>query len=414
MPEFFPFPGLRYRHGALDAEFGELTAPPYDVIDVEARARLEASHPMNAVHLILPRDRVPGDRYRRAAETFAAWQAEGALASDPARFYLYRMTYTDDAGDVRRMLGVVGALGLSPPGAGDVLPHERTMSKPRGDRLALLRAVRANLDPVWGLSLARGLSDLLEPHAAAAADVVCVHDGVEHCLSALPADAGAAIRHAVASAPVVIADGHHRYETALAYQAERQPENGSGAAPPGPENAIMALIVELAEEQLSVRAIHRLLIGAGPDLRTRLASCFTVTPAGANTPDGVRALAARMDAEAAMGLVDPDGLALLRVRDEVLGPDLARLPEPLHGVDSARLEVALARIGAPESLDYQPDPMLAASAVTKGAADAAVLLRAVSVAQIQAVAAAGERMPEKTTFFQPKPLTGMVFRSLDD
>ena len=175
----------------------------------------------------------------------------------------------------------------------------------------------------------------------------------------------------------------------------------------------MALIVELAPDQLSVRPIHRLLLGAGPDLRDRLATCFDVAPAGPNTPDGLRALLAGMEDQGVMGLVDGEGLAWLAVRPDVLGPDLDRLPEPLRDVDSARLEAALARVGPPEALEYHQDPAFAAAAVAKGTADAAVLLRPVSVPQIQAVAAAGERMPEKTTFFQPKPLTGMVFRSLD-
>src|SRR5438445_7586614 len=123
VPDFFPFPGLRYRLDALGARLDALTAPPYDVIDAEARARLEAAHPMNAVHLILPRDTTAGDRYQRAATTFAEWQETGALQADPSRLYIYRMTFVDDAGVNREMLGVVGALRLSPPGAGEVLPH---------------------------------------------------------------------------------------------------------------------------------------------------------------------------------------------------------------------------------------------------------------------------------------------------
>lgn len=410
MPDFFPFPGLRYRLGALGARLDELTAPPYDVIDAEARARLEAAHPMNAVHLILPRDSQPGDRYQRAAAAFAGWRSQGALADDPPRFYLYRMAYKDDSGRKREMSGVVGALALSPPGAGDVLPHERTMPKPRGDRLQLLRAVRANLDLVWCLSLAPGLSAILPPPGPPATGCIDA-DGVEHSLHPLEGDGlAASVVSAVASAPLVIADGHHRYETALAYREECR---AAGRAPGG-EDRIMALVVELAEDQLCVSAIHRLLTGVGPGLRERLAACCTLTPAGPNTPEALRDLVAEIGRREAMGLVDADGLALFALRPEVLGPDLDRLPEALRGVDAARLEVALRRVGTPGALDYHHDPAAAAATVAKGAADAAVLLRPASVPQIQAVAAAGERMPGKTTFFQPKPRTGLVFRSLDD
>jgi uncharacterized protein (DUF1015 family) len=409
VPDFFPFPGLRYQLGAVDAELKELTAPPYDVIDAEAQARLEATHPLNAVHLILPRDRQPGDRYQRAAATFGEWRRRGVLVQDPSRFYLYRMSFTDESGQSRRVSGVIGALGLSRPGEGLVLPHERTMPKPRGDRLDLLRAVRANLDPVWGLSLASGLSAALE--GADIAGEGCIDDdGVEHCLAPIEdADLSARIASLVASAALVIADGHHRYETALAFQEEG---GSQGRAAPG-AGAIMAFVVELTEEQLSVRPIHRLLNGVGSGLRDRLAACFRVTPVGSNTPEAVRCLVTEMDRQESMGLVDADGVALLRPRPEVLGPDLGQLPEPLRGVDAVRLDVALARIGRPGDVDYRQDAMAVAEAVQRGAEEAAVLLRPVSVPQIQAVADAGERMPEKTTFFQPKPLTGLVFRTLD-
>jgi uncharacterized protein (DUF1015 family) len=312
------------------------------------------------------------------------------------------MAFVDAGGRTRVTTGVVGALALSPPGEGDVLPHERTMPKPRGDRLELLRATRANLDPVWMLSMAPGLSDLLAGTEISGAASCIDTDGVEHCLAPLPDDLAARVSELVGSAPVVIADGHHRYETAIAF-AQDNPE----------ADRIMALVVELAPEQLCVRPIHRLLIGAGPDLRGRLGEVAVVTPVGPETSDGLRELLARMDDEGALGLVDGDGLALLSLRLDVVGPDLERLPAPLREVDSARLEVALGRLSIPEELEFHADPATVAAEVAKGTADAGVLLRPVSVEQIQAVAGAGERMPEKTTYFSPKPLTGMVFRAVD-
>jgi uncharacterized protein (DUF1015 family) len=399
--DFFPFPGLRYRLDALGTDMDRLIAPPYDVIDAENRAQLEAAHPRNAVHLILPRDRQPGDRYLRAAEELERWRGDGTLAPDPPRLYLYAMDYTDDAGRRRQMRGVVGALQLAAPGTGRVLPHERTMPKPRGDRLELLRAVRANLDPVWLLSLAPGLTGLLEPDGPPLAE--CQDgDGVEHRLFAIEGRAGE-VAEAVASAPLVIADGHHRYETALNYLEERR----AAGQPVDGADRIMALVVELADEQLRVGAIHRLLLDAGPDLRERLAACFTVTPTGANTPEGVDALEAEMARQEALGLVDRDGLALLLGYE---GADLDALPEPVRGIDAARLEVALSQCG-PFELGYQADGRAAAAQVAKGTAGAAILLRPPSVAEIDAAAEAGVRMPEKTSYFWPKPRTGLVFRA---
>src|SRR5882757_3589777 len=243
VPELFPFPGLRYQFSVLDADLGAVTAPPYDVIDEESRARLEASHPQNAVRLILPRDTEPGDRYRQARATFEQWRAEGILSADTPHLYLYRTAFTDELGSARRMTGVIGALALSPPGQGSVLPHERTMPKAKSDRLDLLRSVRANLDPVWGLSLSSGLSELIEPVIAAGGPAAsCVDgDGVEHCLFPVEGDLIDAIAALVAAAPLVIADGHHRYETALTYQEQQQ---GAGVDDPGAAR-IMMLVVEL-------------------------------------------------------------------------------------------------------------------------------------------------------------------------
>lgn len=410
MPQFLPFRGLRYDLGRLDAGLDALTAPPYDVIDEDLRARLEASHAENAVRLILPRDSSPDDRYRRAAETFATWRREGLLLADPPRLYLYRMTFRDDDGTPRTTSGVIGALALSPPGAGDVLPHERTMPKPKGDRLELLRAVRANLDPVWGLSLADGLSALLTPQGGAVA--ACTdHDGVAHEVWPIDdPDRIDAISHAVGGAPVVVADGHHRFETALAYRDERRAA-GDG---PGEHDQIMTFVVELADEELCVRPIHRLLGGLGPDLdlRAHLALAFAVHDAGPNEPDAVDALRVRMRDEHGLGLAEPGRLSLLVPRPDVVGPLLADLPAPVRVVDSAIVEVA-ALPGLDAGVSYRNDARAVAVLVGKGAYDAALLLKPVTVAQIHACADARERMPEKTSFFHPKPRTGLVFRPFD-
>ncbi|HYT38342.1 MAG TPA: DUF1015 domain-containing protein, partial [Acidimicrobiia bacterium] len=387
VPELFPFPGLRYQLAALAADLGAVTAPPYDVIDEEGRARLEAAHPQNAVRLILPRDAEPGDRYERARATFERWRADGLLTADSPHLYVYQMVFRDEAGAPRRMTGVVGALALSPPGAGSVLPHERTMPKAKSDRLDLLRAVRANLDPVWGLSLASGLSGLFEPVIGAGGpSASCVDgDGVEHCLFPVEGDLVETIRATIDSEPLVIADGHHRYETALAYQEQQR---AAGVADPGADR-IMMLVVELAADQLVVRPIHRLLSGVGADFRARLSDSCQVIPLGPNTAEGVRQLTVEMDRTGSMGLVHGAGLALLTPRPAVIGPDLEAFPEPLRDVDAARFDAILARVGTSPEIDYRNDAVTVAAMVAKGAADAAVLLRPVSVAQIDTVAEAG-------------------------
>ena len=219
MPDFFPFAGIRYdsRNGGTDLT--ARAAPPYDVIDEEQRSALEASHPENAVRLILPRDgAVEGDRYERAAAAYSKWCDDGVLVRDPAaRFYGYRMDYTDEHGRARQTTGVLGALALPEPGDGSVLPHERTLPKAKSDRLALLRATRMNLDPIWCLSLTEGLTARIDTGNPLG---TCTdEDGTRHSLFGIDDPAAqAAIRDAVGASPLVLADGHHSFETALAYR----------------------------------------------------------------------------------------------------------------------------------------------------------------------------------------------------
>jgi uncharacterized protein (DUF1015 family) len=219
-----------------------------------------------------------------------------------------------------------------------------------------------------------------------------------------PARVGA-IRDAVGSGPLVLADGHHRFETACAYRAER-PTDDPGA------DAIMALVVELAEDELWVAPIHRLAHDPVP--RARLEHAFTITPMGANTTDGVVALECAMGDAGAMGLIDGDGLALLAPRPDVVMPLLEGEPPEARHADAAVFEVAVMPRLDGVTLEYRSDAHVVADLVRRGDAAAAFLLRPVSVAEIRAASYAGVRMPQKTTFFAPKPRTGLVFRALDD
>jgi uncharacterized protein (DUF1015 family) len=382
------------------------------VIDDDSRAAIEASDPRNSVRLILPRDGEDGrDRYQVAKDCLDEWHGSGALVADnPARFYLYEMLFEDEDGRYRRTHGVIGALGLPPPGtdpsAVGVLPHERTMTTAKTDRLSLLRATRANLDPIWVLSLTEGLSARLVPHRLPLIAYCEDHEGVTHRLFPLTDPRRIdEVTEALAASPVVLADGHHRFETACAYRDERV---GAGLDDPGAQ-CIMAFAAELAEDELSVRPIHRLLHGPqDADVRRALEGACTIVDAGPNTPEGIVTLRARMRDEGALGLVDRSGLALLRPTLDATGVD-----EVLRDVDSVRFD-AHVRTALPDTtVTFRSDAGAVAALVEKGAADAAVLLRPVTVAQIRAAAFAGVRMPEKTTFFSPKPRTGMVFRSLD-
>lgn len=415
MPRLHPFRGVRYDaaavHGdqAPDLDLSAVVAPPYDVVDDAERAALARRHPANCVRLILPEGAgEAGDCYTRAAVQWAEWQRSGVLGTDGAPgLYPYRMEYHDDLGRSRSTTGVLGALELPDASGGDgILPHERTLPKAKSDRLALLRATRANFDPIWGLSAAGGLTRLLDlgaPIATAVDD-----DGTRHVLGRIvDPDRVGAVTRAVAGAPLVLADGHHRFETALAYRDENPSDRGA--------EAILCLVVELADDELDVRPIHRVIprLPAGLDLPAALGSLFEARTSGSNTTEGVRDLRAALEAVGGMGLVLRDRLVHLTAWPGALSDRLARLPEPLRGVDSAVFELAIQPALQSATVRYEHGANRVAEMVRYGEAEAAVLLRAVGVETIRAAAEAGIRMPQKTTFFAPKPRTGMVMRSLD-
>ena len=409
MADFSPFAGIRYQ--APSAELAALVAPPYDVIDDDQRAALEAAAEHNSVRLILPQDQTTdGDRYERAAGTFVHWMDAGVLARDPApRFYVYRMEFTDPHATRRHTRGVIGALALPEPGQTDVLPHERTLPKAKSDRLALLRAMRVNVDPIWALALGSGLTSRLDGARPVAE---CVDtEGVRHELAALD-DAGdiAAVSEIVASAPLVLADGHHRFETACNYRNELR-EQG---VDPGGAAAIMTFVVELVEDELCIEPIHRLVdLPPATDVRARLDDAFDIRAAGANTPEGVDALEAAMCAEQALGLVDGRGLALAIPRPAVRAEALANEHAAVAATDAAVIETMVVPRLPDAAWDYRHDARAVAALVDKGNAAAAILCSPVSVAQTRSAAVDRARMPQKTTFFSPKPRTGMVFRTFD-
>ena len=399
MPRFEPFQGLRFRSEV--APLAQVIAPPYDVISASERSHLASRHRANAVLVELPEADLSGgrDRYMVAADLFARWQAKGILLADPGpSLYPYRMT--DPSG--RATTGVIGALGLADPGEeSDILPHEQTLPKPKSDRLDLLRATRANLSPIWGLSMAAGVTATFDPTDDDPVADVFDDDGVRHQLWVLnDADTVAAVGAAIATAPVVLADGHHRYETARAYQAERRQASGGA---PGPYDLVMALVVELAEEQLTVGAIHRTISGLPEDfdLVSALAPWFDVVRAGASDDRTLGALAG----SSSLTLVAGGQAYLLQARPEVQ-------EQEGNDLDSNLIAAVLATL-PPHEVMHRHNVAEAMDALRDGEGQVAFLLRPVTVKQIDEWANERRRMPPKTTFFSPKPRTGMVFRSLD-
>ena len=394
MPRFEPFAALRYASSDID----DLIAPPYDVLsdaDVDA---LEARSPHNVVHVDVQRERDGDGRYEAAGERLRAWVDEGVLVRDPEpSFTLYRMAFTDDAGRDREIVGVLGGLEVVDEGAGRVLPHERTTPKAKTDRLDLTRATRTNMSPVWGLSLASGLTTLLTEPGETIASVVV--DGVTHSVERVTDPARVqAISAMVWSDDVLIADGHHRYSIARTYRDEVREATGSDDTP---AELTLTFVSELVEEQLSVAAIHRVYRGISRvDLVAALSRSFEPWQIGKVGPQTL----AEMEAQGYLCLVYPDGTGdWLMPREgafeDVRALDGAWLEHALEGVDH---EVSYQH-GVQEVLDLMRDDR----SVT-----ASVLIRPVSVAEIERTAREGLLMPPKSTFFTPKLRTGLVIREL--
>jgi uncharacterized protein (DUF1015 family) len=399
VPRFEPFAGLRYDVARVD--LSSVVAPPYDVISPEERIRLMGQHSANAVRVELPEPdhRAGLDRYASAASQLHRWQEEGILLRDPApALYAYRMTAR--AGHATN--GVIGALGIDDDSASSILLHEETLPKAKSDRLELLAATRANLSPVWGLSLTPGLTKAFEPTGPPQAEAVD-SDGVHHELWVIgDGDVIAAIQDSVGASAVVMADGHHRYETARTYRRQRLAQRGPGGGDPGTD-LVMALIVEMAEDQLEVGPIERALAGLpdGLDLVDACSSWFDLTRVG---DFDVRTTAA-LGASGALALVMASGTWILSPKDGT--PEAAGSP-----LDASMVDLVIAEL-PDHQLEYLNSWEDGILAIETGRAQAVMLLRPVTVNQIAEWAVTGHRMPPKTTYFHPKPATGMVFRTLD-
>lgn len=370
-------------------------APPYDVLSAEDRARLAARHPRNVVHVDVPvADAGVADRYAAAAARLRGWIAEGTLVTDDAPSYtIVRTSFVDPSGRARTTLGVMGALRIEAPDDPGVRPHERTTPKDSTDRLELTRATRANLSPVWGLSLAAGLTGALVEPGTLVGEATD-DDGVVHRYERVDDPARVAAIAAVASsATIVIADGHHRYAVSRAYRDE-------AGAPEGARH-VLTHLGELVEEQLAVAAIHRLYAGVTPGaLEAALAASFACREMGDLPDDAI----ARMASDGHLTLVRADGSAV------ALTPRSGAFPG-VRDLDSARLEHALSAL--PHEVSYQHGVREVRARLAAGGHAAAVLIRPVGVAEIARTAREGVLMPPKSTFFTPKLRTGPVLRLLD-
>jgi uncharacterized protein (DUF1015 family) len=395
---------LRALHYDPDRDaIADVVSPPYDVIDPGQRAALKGRSEHNVVEIDLPQG---DDPYAHAAEVFAQWREDGTLVRDeePAYWVLVQ-DYTGPDGRAYTRTGFFARVRVEEYGPGRVRPHERTHPGPKEDRLRLTRATKANMSPIFALYDAP--APLSAPDEEPFADVTD-EDGTRHRLWRVPADP--AVADALARAELLIADGHHRYETARVYAEEM----GGGE---GAHGYVLTCLVSLEDPGLTVFPTHRLLTELKDErrqlaLRDTLMSEFEIQPIEIDdlepTPD---------DQGVQLGYIDSFHQKAFRLRQkEPMGG-------PLGGLDTAVLEQRLLKgplemsdddISHFNGLDYSRSFAEAKQRILDKEADAAFFTGAVPVTQIRDIAAAGEVMPPKSTYFFPKVLTGLLFHPLDE
>jgi uncharacterized protein (DUF1015 family) len=421
---------LRALHYDLDVtgDLGSVASPPYDVINAERRAELASRSPHNVVHVDLPEGEP--DPYAHAAELLERWQAEGAVVRDdePALWALSQ-DYTVPGAEGQRTLtrhGLFARVRVEDYGPGRIHPHERTHPGPKEDRLRLTRATRANLSPIFSLysDPSQDVWSALAPHTKDAPWGELTDDeGTHHRLWRVDdADAIATVVERMREAELLIADGHHRYETARVYADEIGGE--------GEHRYVLMYLVALEDEGLSVLPTHRLVRDTTPETQERLADVVrenfeieVVEPSELRPPEGEDASPTGRG-PLTVGYIDAHFRRPMRftLKDQAIADRLLDgMPAAYRGLDTAVLESLLLEralglsqddISHLRGLGYSSNADEALRMVNDGDYDAAFFLRSTPVAQIRAIAAAGVNMPPKSTYFFPKVPTGLLFNPL--
>jgi uncharacterized protein (DUF1015 family) len=442
MAEIVPFRGIRYA-ASRGRALGQLLAPPYDLISPEQRDELLRRSPNNIVHITVGEDRL-GDgplanKYTRAGECFASWELQGILRRDagPALYPLEQSFWAPDGRNVQRR-GFMAAVRLHDFHEGVIVPHEKTLAAPKADRLELLKTVRANLSPLFGLyrdeagETVRALEDAMagEPIAETDSD-----DGVHHRLWRLDGEpAIQAIQAALAQKRIFIADGHTRYESGLAYQRILD-EQTPGLPVFGGHHYILFFLCPMSDPGLVLFPTHRLVSGvkdfAVPSFVETLSRYFTIEtlPEDIRRPAGrawaVAKLAEHFGRSTAFLMVTAadQKARVLTLRDDA---DLeeAELPksETLRALDVTLLHAIVLEhvLGLSartqelqENLTYVRDAGEAVNRVLSGEHPVGFLLNPTPMWQVEAVGDAGETMPQKSTYFWPRLQAGLVMREVN-
>jgi uncharacterized protein (DUF1015 family) len=436
-----PFRALRYDFKSIKTAMSEIVCPPYDIIDAKMQQELYDKSPYNVVRVELSKqtdsDKPGNDRYSRAAETLASWQRDGVLKQDSkAAFYLYEQTFDIASGGASRSKvvsrrGIFGAIKLEPFGTGSVLPHEETFGGPKADRLKLMQSCSAMLSPVFGLIPDENdvLSGLLKKGTSKKPEFeITEANGVANKLWAITDKEWARVlRDELASRNVYIADGHHRYETACNYRDERRKaDNDPEGKLDKDYNYGLMMCVPMSDTGLYILPTHRLIqeaAGIGKDSFLKdAAALFDQRDA---TEKDLLAIAEEETGPVKFGVIFKDGsrkvLAAKPAVAEAMKKSAPQKSDAWRRLDVSMLQelvlkgmlkLSEEKVLRKEGLSYTPDTRQAIAKVTAGDSRYAMgfVLRPTGIQQV--VDMKGEKMPQKSTYFYPKLLTGLVIRKL--
>lgn len=425
-----PFCGIHY---ALrpDLELSRLIAPPYDVLDEAGKAALQARHPNNIVTIDLPhvppKSVGPDEAYAKASTTLQAWLSAGVLVRDarPA-IYPYTQSYQHNGKTFHRR-GFICTVKLEPLGAGHIVPHEKTYPGAIEDRLKLMRATRVQLSPVFGLfNDDRGQVTKLLYSQLGRPMLDGTLDGVRNQLwSVTDAQIHNEVIRMMGTKHIYIADGHHRYTTALEYQRELEQQHAGPLPPNHPANYCMFVLVNMNDDGLLILPTHRLIGGLDTfdidAFKAQIEPHFDVTQATMTPPQLAESIAA--DAPHTFGLYDGRTRTCYRLR--LKNPDILAGLEPQRSQAWRRLDVAILQrylldeIFQPKFASgrelvkgYTADASQIAALVDGRMYQIALLLRPTPLHALEELARHGELMPQKSTFFYPKLATGLIINPL--
>ena len=439
MAHIIPFHGTLYNPATV-GDVRKVVAPPYDIIDRTLQKTLHDRHPNNVIRLELgyeqPDDTPANNKYTRAAAALHDWLKSGALRKDsqPAVYYHtieYRPPYSAPGTPTKVFKGFLSTVELEEFGSGKIYPHENTRAAAKTDRLNLLEACRANFSAIISLysDPQNEVLTLLEQSIAAEKPRIDFQDDEgfrQQLWSVTDPNVLAKVVQIMNTKQLFIADGHHRYETALNYRRARRQQAGAVTSPQPYDNVLM-LFASLEDKGLTVLPTHRVLttpVPAPKDLLGKFESVFEVTalPFQADNETQVRAqFIERLRSQGqtvpmfGLALKNDSHYYLLTLRPSHRPTAAA---SPRDRLDVSLLQQHVISTLCPtqqeqEAMLYSKDDHEALNWVRQGTGTAALLLNPTKVAEVKAVASAGERMPHKSTYFFPKPLTGLVMNAME-